>query len=57
MRLARAICGVLSIRWSLVAGRPLDEVLDFVAARILTMTPGERRQFDALMHLGERQKR
>lgn len=33
------------------------EVLDSVAARILTMTPAERRQFDALMNLSERQKR
>ena len=43
------------------ASRPYDaelaslrfrvEVLDAVAARILAMTPGERRQFDALMTL------
>jgi len=33
------------------------EVLDAVGARILTMTPAERRQFDALMKVGERQKR
>jgi|CXWK01.1.fsa_nt_gi hypothetical protein len=33
------------------------EVLDSVAARILKMTPAERRQFDALMKLNEVRKR
>jgi hypothetical protein len=33
------------------------EVLDAVAARILTMTPAERRQFDVLMKLDTLRKR
>ena len=33
------------------------EVLDAVGARILTMTPGERRQFDELMRLDRSRKR
>jgi hypothetical protein len=33
----------------LVSLRSRVEFLDFVAQRVITMTPGERRQFDALM--------
>ena len=33
----------------LVALRARVELLDFVAQRVITMTPSERRQFDALM--------
>jgi len=32
------------------------ELLDFVAQRMLTLTPAERRQFDALMKGGAKQK-
>jgi hypothetical protein len=49
------------------AARPYDaelaslrqrvELLDFVAQRIITMTPAERRQFDGLMRFGTPAKR
>jgi hypothetical protein len=62
--LAAAVASGAGFLW---AARPYEaelaslrarvELLDLVGQRIITMTPAERRQFDALMRLGASPKR